>query len=226
MFSNLGSCLLAITFLACGGTTTSGNGVGTGGDNANAGGTTGNNSAGGGAGVANSGGKSGVGGATGGDNCPGTTVNFQVVPAPNSPTQWCLGMPGSCGGQTMTILDASGPLSLSSYCQTACETCTMNLCPPVVCLLPVELTNAGSSYSWDGTYVTSSSCGTPATACQAKRCAAPGKYQFQVCGFADPDPTSTTACSTAPSTATQTCAQATFDYPAAAQVIVTMPLLP
>ena len=228
MFIRLGICLLTLTLFACAGTTSIGNGDGNGigGANSSVGGAAGNNSVGGGAGVANNGGRSSVGGSSSNDNCPGTTVNFQVVPAPNSPTQWCLGMPGSCGGQTMTILDASGALGLSSYCQMACETCTMNLCPPLACLLPVELTNAGSNYSWDGTYVISSNCGSSATACMAKRCAAPGRYQFRACGFANPDPTSTSACSTAPSTTTQTCTQVTFDYPATTPVVVTMPLLP
>lgn len=229
MFPKLGICLLACEFVACGGTITNntGDSNGAGGSSANVGGAAGNSSsAGGGAGVANTGGKSGVGGSGGTNNCPGTTVNFQVIPALNSPTQWCLGMPGNCGGQTMTILDASGALGLSSYCQFACETCTMTLCPPIACLLPGALTSDGSNYSWDGTYVTPSSCGPSSAACQAKRCAAPGKYQFKVCGFANPDPSSTNSCSTAPSTTNQTCAQVTFDYPQTAPVVVTMPLSP
>src|SRR5664279_1127633 len=129
MFPKLGICLLACEFVACGGTITNntGDSNGAGGSSVNVGG----------AAVANTGGKSGVGGSGGTNNCPSTTVNFQVIPALNSPTQWCLGMPGNCGGQTMTILDASGALGLSSYCQFACETCTMNLCPPIACLLPV-----------------------------------------------------------------------------------------
>ena len=229
MIPKLGALLLAQTILACGGTTSSGDGDsnGIGGAVTSNGGAAGDgNSLGGGAGISNNGGRSAGGGASGVDNCPSTTVNFQVVPALNSPTQWCLGTPGSCGGQTMTILDASGALGLSSYCQMSCETCTTNICPPLACFLPVQLTSTGSDFSWSGTYVTPSSCGPSSTACQAMRCAAPGKYQFKVCGFANPDPTSTSACSMAPSTTIQTCTQVTFDYPTTAPVIVTMPLLP
>ena len=228
MSSRLGICFLTLTILACGGTTQTSDGAsnGTGGVNASVGGAAGNNSTGGGTNLTSSGGKSSVGGSGGVDNCPGASVNFQVVHALNSPTLWCLGMPGTCGAQTMTILDASGALELSSFCQTACESCTMNSCPPLFCQMPVELTDAGANFIWDGTYVTSSNCGSASSACLAKRCAAPGKYQFQTCGFANPDPTSSTACSSAPSNTNFTCLQVSFDYPPTAPVVLTMPLTP
>lgn len=228
MVYRLGMVLLAQTFLACGGTTATniGDSNSTGGTITTNGGASGSsNSAGAGAWIGNTGGMPSVGGSGGTGNCFGA-VAFQVVPAPNSPTQWCLGTPGNCGGQTMTILDSTGELELSSFCQVNCDTCTVNICPPLACLLPVELTNTGSSFSWDGTYVTSSSCGASATVCLAKRCAARGKYQFKVCGFANPDPTTASACSSAPSTTTPTCTQVSFDYPTSAPVVATMPLMP
>jgi len=215
MLAKLGFGFFGLAMLACGGATSDG------GQSNSVGGAAGNFG-----GTSSIGGTPSVGGSGNLDNCPATTVNFQVVPAPNSPTQWCIGAPGSCGGQTMTILDASGPLELYTFCQMDCDTCTRSICPPVVCELPFELTSAGSAFIWDGTYVTQNTCGALATACLHNHCAAPGKYQFQVCGFADPDPTSANACSSAASTTSQTCTQITFDYPPTAPVVVTMPLLP
>jgi hypothetical protein len=177
--------------------------------------TNGGGSSGGTAG-AGSGGVSATGG------CSGAPVTFQVMPAPNTVTHWCLGHPtGGCSGW-FDIRNSVGSLELGSYCGVSCDTCTFEQCPPLTCLGPTELTDQGVTQSWNGTYVTSSTCGASATKCDLTTCAV-GQYTINVCGFPNPDPGSPDGCYQASSTTNSSCVSVPFEYPATAPIVVTMP---
>jgi hypothetical protein len=231
MFAKPCVCILGCALVACGGRTDkSGLSAGATGTSAAVGETTGGSTlvGGSGSGGSNSGGAIGSGGAGGGDNCPSTTVNFQVVPSPNSTASWCMGTPSSmCGGVELTILDAAGPLELSNLCQVDCQTCARTLCPPMPCLQPQALTSSGIALAWSGMYQASASCGSPSTTCATARCAAPGQYQAKVCGFVNPTPGSADGCyvSSKPDFA---CVQVSFDYPPtdSASIVMAMPSQP
>ena len=171
------------------------------------------------------GGTKGAGGAgistTGG--CSSAPVTFQVMPALNAATHWCLGQPESCSGWG-EIRNSSGTLELRSFCGVSCETCTIEQCPPLACMGPTELTDQGVTWTWEGSYVTSSTCGASATTCDLTNCATPGQYTFNVCGFPNPDPSSANGCYEASGTTNQTCVPVLFEYPAIAPIVVTMPL--
>jgi len=180
----------------------------------------------GGSTVANggSGGAAGAGGVSATGGCVSAPVTFQVMLAPNAVTHWCLGQPDSCSGITFDIRDNSGILDLWNYCGMACDTCTYGPCPPLPCFRPIELSDQGASYVWQGTYVTSSTCGASAVACDLINCAAPGQYISDVCGFPNPDPNSPDSCAEASATTNQTCVPVPFEYPATAPIVVTMPV--
>jgi hypothetical protein len=179
--------------------------------------------------VANGGGSSGgiVGTGSGGvftaGACSSAPVTFQVMPALNAATHWCLGQPESCSGWG-EIRNSSGTLELRSFCGVSCETCTIEQCPPLACMGPTELTDQGVTWTWEGSYVTSSTCGASATTCDLTNCATPGQYTFNVCGFPNPDPSSADGCYEASGTTNQTCVPVLFEYPAIAPIVVTMPL--
>ena len=216
------SALFSMALAACG----SSGGIGTFGSRADSG-----NAGAGGSIVANggdassgaAGGSSGDASATGG--CSSAPVTFQVMPAPSAVTHWCLGQPDSCSGITFDIRDNSGVLNVGSvWCGLSCDTCTFEPCPPLACLMATALSDQGTIEVWRGTYVTSSTCGASAKSCDLTNCAAPGQYIVDVCGFPNPDPSSPIGCTQASSTTSQTCVAATFEYPATAPIVVTMPV--
>ena len=112
-----------------------GNAVGSGGNASTAGSIrTGGVTAAGGAtgGTIRTGGAISTGGSTGtGDAsaCLDSTVTFQVNRAPGNATVWCLGQPGSCSSDWLTISSQSGDLTLSGMCRTPCDTCQFMACP-------------------------------------------------------------------------------------------------
>ena len=130
-------------------------------------------------------------------------------------------------GVGVTILDAGGALEQSSLCQVDCESCTRNPCPPLPCLQPEALTDSGIALSWSGMYLASSSCGSASTSCASTRCAAPGQYQVQACGFVNANPSSSDGCLVS-SYRDYTCVLVSFDYPppAGAPVVIAMPAQP
>lgn len=213
---NIGIILVQFA-LACSGSVGSGNNGGSssvgGSNSANTGGASGGTRATGGS----------SGGTTPAGGCAAGPVTFQVMPAPNAVTQWCVGQPGSCSGVTLDIRNSSGSLDLGLLCRISCDTCTLNECPPLACFMPTALTAQGYTQVWDGAYATSSTCGASGAACISVNCAAPGHYTVGVCGFPNPDPSSSNACEQASKTTTQTCVTTAFEVPATAPVVVTMP---
>ena len=178
------------------------------------------------------GGSTASGGATSSTTCNSSPATFQVVPAPGSSVSWCLGQPGSCAGATLTIgnvtgvRDTASPLAITGgYCNTSCDSCTPILCIalPVACFHPEPVTDSGISMIWEGAYYLSSTCGASALGCTQQRCAPPGLYTAQVCGFVNPDPTNIGSCGMAASTTPQRCVTVSFNYPALDPVVIEMP---
>jgi hypothetical protein len=157
------------------------------------------------------------------DNCPASQLSLQVLQPPNA--NWCLGDPALCGYGIASIVGTSGDLLLSSDCVADCDTCTATrVWCGTMCIGPYELTSAGYPYTWDGTYLVSGTCGSPATSCLARQCAAPGHYQLKICGFPKPDPYSGLDCKTASNSTALTCTNFDFDYPATGTITFTMPV--
>ena len=201
----IGTLLACCATVACGGATSSDstNTAGVGGIGSNSGGASSN------VGGASS---TGGGGASGTSTCAAVPVSFEVVPAPN--TSWCLGQPEGCGGGGFSIIGPSGELQLSNLCQYQCETCTVGICPPVVCLGPSPLQASGLSYTWDGQYFASgNTCGASALSCWTSVCATAGQYALRICGFTNPDPSNADSCIAAQSSASYACTDFDFDYP-------------
>ena len=164
--------------------------------------------------------------------CSSSPVTFQVVPRPGSTVSWCLGQPGSCTGVSLIIgnvtgvRDTTSPLVISGgYCGTSCDSCVPRSCfpLPVPCVLPELLTDGGKSMLWAGTYYLTSTCGPSAVDCTVNRCAPPGLYTVQVCGFVNPDPSNVSGCGMAASGAIQRCVTVSFNYPALDPVVIEMP---
>ena len=178
------------------------------------------------------GGSAPSGGTTSPATCSSSPVTFQVVPAPGSSVSWCLGQQGSCNGVNLTIgnvtgvRDTTSPLVTSGgYCGTSCDSCVPRSCfpLPVPCVLPQVVTDSGVSMLWQGAYYLTSTCGPSALDCTEQRCAPPGLYTVQVCGFVNPDPTNVSGCGMAASATIQRCVTVSFNYPALDPVVIEMP---
>jgi len=217
-----------------------GNTVGSGGNASTAGsirtgGVTGGGGATGGTirtgGAISTGGSTGPGGSTGtGDAgaCLDSTVTFQVNRAPGNATVWCLGQPGSCSSDWLTISSQSGDLTLSGMCRTPCDTCQFMACP-IVCAPAQELTTAGATQTWNGTYYLSGTCGgygsksAQSTACLSPQCAPAGRYAAHICGFPNPAPEAGYGCGQSTSSTNTTCVDVPFDYPSSTPIVVSLP---
>jgi len=169
-----------------------------------------------------SGSGTGGSGATDAGACDRTGVTFQVTAPSGATTSWCLGQPGSCSSAWLGIRDSSGVLVLANECGTPCDTCTMMGCPNI-CRVPSELSGQGATQTWNGTHYVAGQCGASATACLSPRCATPGQYTAEICGFPNPAPDGGLGCSTAPSGTQPICVEQPFEYPSSTPIVVTMP---
>lgn len=176
-------------------------------------------------GATSTGGSVGTGGATA---CLNSTITFQVNRAPGNTTVWCLGQPGSCSSQWLTISRQSGDLTLSGMCRTPCDTCQFMACP-IVCSPAQDLTTAGATQTWNGTYYLSGTCGgygsksAQSTACLSPQCAPAGRYSAHICGFPNPAPDASFGCGQSTSSTNTTCVDVPFDYPSNTPIVVSMP---
>ena len=59
---------------------------------------------------------------------------------------------------------------------------------PIVCAPAQELTTAGATQTWNGTYYLSGTCGAQSMACLSPQCAPAGRYAAHICGFPNPAP--------------------------------------
>ena len=163
------------------------------------------------------------GGSAGGPACASANVTIQVNAAQGS-AAWCLGQPGGCASEWLSIRNGAGStLLLSSFCITPCDTCQMPACPDI-CRVASELPASGTSRTWDGNYFAQGTCGA-ATSCVRASCAPAGRYTASVCGFPNPSTDGGFGCASADGTAKQTCVDVPFDYPSSGPVVATMPAL-
>ncbi len=87
----------------------------------------------------------------------------------------------------------------------------------------MELPAEGFTWSWDGTRVTRSTCGSESTDCALTNCAPPGTYQIEICGFANPESTDPQGCPAAPESTPFVCNTVDLEYPREAPVVVYLP---
>jgi len=163
------------------------------------------------------------GGATATGGCVNAPVTFEVQPPSNVATNWCITGADGCLWWA-GISNSSGSLTLLDFCTAPCGSCGTPNCSGVSCQLPANLGD-GMTEVWNANYVTyvaASNCGASQSTCALTNCAAPGQYTYTVCGFHNPNPSSSESCqqATAP---TPTCISTTFQYPASAPVVLTMP---
>jgi hypothetical protein len=159
-----------------------------------------------------------------GTTCVTGSVTFQVQPAPNAVTDWCLGQPGGCFGPVKITSQSIGPLALFTNCSTDCASCQMGACHPTICRGPVELVGLTTIGSWDGTYYTADACGPASTACTAQNCSPPGgAYTLEVCGFVNPKPGDPSGCFGVPDSVPVVCADVAFTLPSESPVVAVMP---
>lgn len=142
--------------------------------------------------------------------CPTGQVTFAFQLAPGSTTDYCLA-PGGCGdGYWLSIQTTDGG-TLSPYAAGCLADCTS--CQPVacgnVCAIAGMLGDAGTTMSWNGSYVETTTCGPTALACYRNECAGAGTYVAHMCGYAEPP--SSGYCLN-PST-TPTCIDVPFAWP-------------
>jgi len=127
-----------------------------------------------------------------GPTCLAGSVTFTLRAAPGSPTTYCLGAPGSCTAEWLSILTAGGEsLSRVYGCVPDCSNCSPVAPPcPITCAIPSPLGDAGAHISWDGTFVEHLTCGA-SLACTRNACAPAGNYIARMCGYPEtPDASS------------------------------------
>jgi hypothetical protein len=132
-----------------------------------------------------------------------------VTSSPGNTSGYCLGEPGTCSNQWLSIRPAGGgTLALDSFCQTPCQSCQAVACPGV-CAVPSPLGDGGTESTWDGTYALPGTCGA-GSACVSQGCAPPGNYVATFCGYAQSPDASAFGCTGA---ATPTCVETPFVWP-------------
>jgi hypothetical protein len=170
-------------------------------------------------------------------NCAGVMVAYQGECMASSTVTLKLGVPADhpycdqtmgCTGPThFQILNAQGQaLSISSpLCTPICgTTCQFTPCPAIACIAPHGTMFTGASLDWDGTYYTTSTCGTNNTSCSQKNQASPGKYVARMCGtpgkLDNPDAGFQANCVASGPTV---CVDVSFEYPGPTPVAGKLP---
>jgi hypothetical protein len=141
--------------------------------------------------------------------CVTGSVSFMIVAGPDAPT-YCLGAPGACSSEWLSIRPADGgaSLGLEMPCETRCSDCQPVACNNL-CIAAERLGDGGARTTWDGTFLTSSTCGS-GTACVAEACAPAGNYVARFCGYAESSDASTFGCT---GSSTPTCTETPFPWP-------------
>ena len=148
-----------------------------------------------------------------GQTCLAGTVSFVLHLAAGSTTTYCLGAPGSCTSDWLSILAADGGESLSLVygCVPDCSNCQPVPCP-LLCEIPSPLGPAGAHISWDGRFVEHLMCGA-SLACARTVCAPAGNYIARMCGYPEAPDASSALQQCLRSSSTPTCTDVPFVWP-------------
>jgi hypothetical protein len=143
--------------------------------------------------------------------CVPGCVSFAILASAGAPP-YCLGAPGACSSDWLDIRPADGgaSLGLDMTCETQCSDCQPVACSKL-CVAAERLGDGGARTTWDGTYLTSGTCGVR-TACVAEASAPAGNYVARFCGYAESSDASTFGCT---GTSTPTCTETPFQWPPA-----------
>jgi hypothetical protein len=144
--------------------------------------------------------------------CLTGTVSFDLRLAAGSTGTYCLGAPGSCTDAWLSILTADGgeTLSLVYGCVPDCSDCQPVACP-LICAIPLPLSDAGAHMAWNGTFVEHQTCGA-SLACTRNACAPAGNYVARMCGYREA-PDASSALPECIGSSTPTCTDVTFVWP-------------
>ena len=146
--------------------------------------------------------------------CAEASVKFVLTAAAGSATGYCLGAPGNCSGEWLSIRAADGgDLSLVAGCIAQCGPCMAVACPNI-CAVPTLLGANGATQTWDGTTYPHGTCGA-GLSCYDESCAPPGSYIATMCGYATAGADASTAPGCSSGATTPTCTDVPFDWPPA-----------
>jgi hypothetical protein len=106
--------------------------------------------------------------------CPQGSITFSMQAA--DPSRLCVGPPGSCSNQWLTILDSSwAELVIDPPCAADCAACQPVGCP-ALCAVPTRMPSGGERRTWDGTNHAPDTCGS-SMPCYRPTCAPAGHYR-------------------------------------------------
>jgi hypothetical protein len=144
--------------------------------------------------------------------CVTGSVTFTLHVAAGIAQAYCLGAPGSCTLDWLSILTADGAESLSLVygCVPDCFDCRAVLCP-LICEVAGPLGDAGVWKTWDGTYVEHLTCGA-SMACTHPACAPAGNYIARMCAYPEAPSASSTS-RVCQGSSTPTCVDVPFTWP-------------
>lgn len=148
---------------------------------------------------------------------PGSLV-FALYPASGDLTAYCLGGPGSCSSEWLSIRAKVGGASfpINRPCEAQCSVCQPVGCP-ALCAAPTSLGSGGAMRTWDGTYYAPGTCGA-AVSCYEPACVPAGTYVVTMCGYAEQS--GGNAPPICNPVLTSTCADVEFSWPPPAGTIV------
>jgi hypothetical protein len=152
------------------------------------------------------------GGAGEGGACVTGSITFALHAAPGSSNRFCLGGPGSCSSEWLSIhpMGSSSALTIDAPCEAKCGDCQPVACT-ALCAAPNPLGPSGAQRMWDGTFFAQSSkCGAT-NSCYDTSCAPAGHYVATMCGYPNQGgDASIPPCSPG---MTPTCVDVDFDWP-------------
>jgi hypothetical protein len=156
--------------------------------------------------------------------CPTTITLKETVPTDRP---YCDQTSGCTGPTHFEILTADGKsLTFSQpLCSVACSaSCSLAICPLGVCIAPHGSMFTGAQMDWDGSFYSTSTCGTNNVSCYQKNQAPPGKYIARMCGtpgkLDNPDAGFQANCV---ASGPQVCVDVSFAYPGPTPVVGALP---
>jgi hypothetical protein len=145
--------------------------------------------------------------------CSFAPIAFRLVP-PSSGTWQVVESPiDDCPmADWLGVGDGSGTVAFQHpYLPAECATCRVRTFAGA-CWGTTIVPSDGVTQTWDGTFYAASTCGSDASVCVAKQCAAPGNYLAQMCAL----PCESGSCQA-------TCITVPFAIPASGEVVGTLP---
>jgi len=146
--------------------------------------------------------------------CVTGMVSFEIQAAAGATMGYCLGAPGACSSNWLSIRPADGgaELGIDMPCETMCNAACQPIACTDQCAVPSRLGDGGAQTTWDGTEFFSSTCGA-GIPCVNQACAPAGSYVASFCVYAAAADSGAFDCM---GSSTPTCTDVPFAWPPAA----------